>query len=154
MRHHFASARLWVGVRWCHTLMNYGERFQKGCLVQERLSGFVRWSFEGEMHLSAFRPFSNQSHFSPRFGRVIATCLRRFHVTSSHRHRLNLTLLWCLYLRLEILSLLHRCNSGWWKTNPRWWGRVGETGSSGHEVEEPSTKLPSTWWVQKFKWCH
>ena len=29
MWHHFASAHLWVGVRWCHTLMNYGEKFHK-----------------------------------------------------------------------------------------------------------------------------
>ena len=146
MWHNFASARLWVGVKWCHTLMNYGEKFQKpsgGCVWFRTVVVRVGDALERFQ-----APFSAVEFLAlAEAGRVIATCLRRFHVTFSHRHRLNLTLLWCLYRRLEILSLLHRCNSGWWKTNPRRRGQVGETSSraprSGGTFDEITLYLVS-----------
>ena len=47
--------------------------------------------------------------------------------------RLHLSLLWCIYRRSEFLFSLHRCYLGRWRANSRWWGRVEEIGSRGHE---------------------
>ena len=119
MWHHFAFAHLWVGVKWCRTLINYWEKFQK---PPSEGVWFRAMVFRRGDALPNFQAFSQA--VAPQHSRWPG---------DHYILRLHLSLLWCIYRRSEFIFSLHRCNLGRWRANSRWWGRVEEISSRGHE---------------------
>ena len=90
MWHHFASAHLWVGVKWCHTLMSYREKFQKPSGEGVCFRAMVVRRGDALPNFQALsQPVALQHSWWPGDRYLIEA----FHVTSSYWHRLHLTLL-------------------------------------------------------------